>query len=198
MTCIVANQRSPEWHEAHIGKITASLAAACLGLCPHTSRQKAWRIIMGREVVVENSYMTYGKAMEAHALSEYEIETGRLATPTGFWVSDTHPWLGASPDSLVGAEGLVETKCPQKMPTKIPTPYRIQMLVQMIVTGRSWCDFFAWVRGVDDEPDGFFLARCPLQGSAGLVARLKAFHEEFVLGDKEPSRRKPRRRKKAA
>ncbi len=198
MPCIAKNQRSPEWDAARKGRITASLAAACLGLCPHTSRQKAWRIILGREVNADNSYMQYGRAMEARALDAYEIETGRLTTPTGFWISDAYPWLGASPDGFVGDDGLAEAKCPQKLPVKVPTPHRIQALVQMIVTGRSWCDYWAWAPENDAGPEAFFVARCHLQGQRGLLARLEAFYRSYVLTQIEPPKRKRRKRKKAA
>lgn len=187
-----------EWEQARIGKITASTAAACLGLSPHMSRQKAWRVITGREVIEQNSFMTYGRAMESRALAEYEVETGRLVLPGGFWVSDEYPWMLATPDGLVGAEGLAEAKCPGKLPVIVPIRYRIQTLVQMIVTGRKWCDFYAWVRGADGEPDQTFLRRCHLAGQDGLVARLEAFWRDYVLEDVEPPRKKPRRRKRVA
>src|SRR3546814_13834291 len=54
---------------------------------------------------------------------------------------------GASPDGLVGADGLVEIKCPNTathietlVGGKVPTKYVVQMHWQMECTGRNGCD----------------------------------------------------------
>jgi predicted phage-related endonuclease len=58
---------------------------------------------------------------------------------------------GASPDGLVGEDGLVEIKCPNTathidtlLTGIIPDKYFKQMQFQMAVTGRSWCDFASY------------------------------------------------------
>ena len=58
---------------------------------------------------------------------------------------------GASPDGLVGDDGLVEIKCPNTathiqtlLDQKIPRKYETQMLWQMECTGRKWCDFVSY------------------------------------------------------
>ncbi len=191
MPLLIPTQGTEAWHAAHIGRISSSNAAACLGLSPHCSARKAWRMILGHEVERDNPYMSRGRALEAHAISEYEIETGRLATPTGFWVSERWPFLGASPDSEIGADGLIEAKCLGKLPEIVPIYYRIQCLVQLAVTGRKWVDFWVWTEG------GFFLRRIYPSGAEGLVRRLEAWHKEYVVARVEPPRKKPRRRKAA-
>jgi hypothetical protein len=58
---------------------------------------------------------------------------------------------GASPDGLVGKDGLVEIKCP-KVATHlayliadvVPAAYKNQMQWQMACTGRDWCDFVSF------------------------------------------------------
>lgn len=194
MPLLVTSQGgTPEWHEARLRRITSSNAAACLGLNPNVSRQKAWRVIMGREIVKDNDFMKWGRDREAHAREEYEIETGRLVAETGFWVSGVYDWLGASPDGFVGGDGLLEVKCPGELPDSVPVQYRIQMLVQMIVTGRKWCDFWAWT------PNGkTFLRRVHLAGEAGIIRKLEAFYQNHILTDTEPPRKKPKRRNKGA
>jgi predicted phage-related endonuclease len=58
---------------------------------------------------------------------------------------------GASPDGLVGDDGLVEIKCPNTathiqtlLDQKIPQKYETQMLWQLECTGRKWCDFVSF------------------------------------------------------
>jgi putative phage-type endonuclease len=170
MPLLIATQGSPEWHAARIGLVTSSRAAGCLGLSPYMSAKKAWRIIRGLEVEEDNPYMQRGRALESHVISQYEIETGRIAKATGLWVSDKYPFLGATPDSLIDDDGTLEVKVLGKPIRIIPVYYRIQCIVQLICTGRKWCDFFAMM------PDGsFFLRRVHLSGEAGLVRRLAAF-----------------------
>jgi hypothetical protein len=65
-----------------------------------------------------------------------------------------HPAIemaGASPDGLIGDDGLVEIKCPGTathietlLGGSIPDKYRLQMLFQMACTGRQYCDFVSF------------------------------------------------------
>lgn len=181
-------QRTEEWFAARKGKITASIAAGCLGLCPYTSRQKAWRTIMGTQANATNKHMDWGTEFEPVAKNAYECLTGNIVTETGFHPHPSIPWLGASPDGLIGTDGLSEIKCPGKLPEIVPVHHRIQMIVQMACTGREWCDYFVWTH------DGHFLKRVYPSGVAGILARLEAFYKTFVLTATEPPRKKPKRR----
>lgn len=182
---VKAAQLSPEWFEARRGLVTASLAAACLGLDPYTSRQKAWRTILETEPDrQENGAMRWGSEHEAEARAYYEAEAGLFVETTGLWVHDDYPWLGASPDGLVGADGLVEIKCPQSLPERVPVHHHLQMLVQLACTGRQWCDYLAWT------PEGHFMRRVSRAGVGGLVHRLKRFYLEHVLTAVDPGRKK--------
>ena len=58
---------------------------------------------------------------------------------------------GASPDGLVGDDGLVEIKCPNTathietlLNQAVPAKYITQMQFQMACTGRKWCDFVSF------------------------------------------------------
>jgi predicted phage-related endonuclease len=80
----------------------------------------------------------------------YSARTGVLVDEVDFV---DHPTMqaGASPDGLVGEDGLIEIKCPNTSTMleyledrTIPTKYRLQMQWQLAVTGRDWCDFVAF------------------------------------------------------
>lgn len=180
-------QGSAEWHQERAGKVTASIAAAALGLHPYMSRQEAYRRVLGIHKDRDNAWMQYGREHEGRACLDYEIETGRLVNVTGFHVHPEHPWIGASPDGLVGADGLLEIKCLSTLPTAIALHHRIQCLVQLAVTGRKWCDFFVWQDG------GHFLQRVYAAGLAGLIRRLEAFYRDYCLTKTEPPRKRRRK-----
>ena len=59
--------------------------------------------------------------------------------------------FGASPDGLVGDEGLIEIKCPNTathvktvISGQINPKYMLQMQTQLLCTDRSWCDFVSF------------------------------------------------------
>ncbi len=187
MPLLEAKQGTDAWRAAREGKITASLAPACLGLSPWTSRQKAWRIIKGIEKTqVDNRHTAWGKEFEPAAISSYEVESGNLVKPTGFWEHPTIPWLGASPDGLIGEYGLVEVKCPSKIHTEVPEHYEVQMRVQMACCRREWCDFFSW------NQCGNFLKRVGRDAAKelSLIVQLLEFWDTYVVADVEPPRAK--------
>lgn len=191
MPMVIDHQRTQDWLTARERKITASLAAACLGLDPYRSAKAAWREITGQKTDAErdeyrtNRHMQWGVQFEAAARNDYEAITGNFVEETGFWVHPTLPWLGASPDGLIGHDGLVEVKCPTDAPGRVPINHRIQCLIQLAVTGRQWVDYFSW--GSNGKR---FLARVHRAGIPGLIVRLEAFYRAFVVTGIEPPRKK--------
>lgn len=188
---VISHQRSDEWLAARRGKITASLAAACLGADPYRSRIAAWREIMGLGTTVTNRAMQWGIDWEPHARLDYEAETGNLVELCGFFVHPDLPWLGASPDGEIDADGLLEIKCPGKCPTRVPVHHRIQCQVQLAVTGRRWVDYFAW-----SYTGERFLSRVHRSGIPNLICLLHRFYQEFVVTGIQPSRIRRRKVKR--
>lgn len=124
-----------------VGKITASVAAAIMGIDPYTSRQKAWRRITGNETEAEKSegqnyYQQQGNENEAGTLAAFEAATGMLLLPGRFIIHHEIPWLGASPDSLT-YKGRVPVECKsmtedrKKYLDEIAPYYLIQCQVQI-------------------------------------------------------------------
>ena len=182
---LVPEQRTPGWYSARQGRITASLAAAVIGLDPHCGPQAAWGRIQGVTHLSPNRAMQWGNQFEADARRDYELLTGNLVFETGFWVHDRHDWLGASPDGLIGDDGGVEIKCPSVVPVGIPIQHRIQCIVNMLVTGRTWWDYYCWVMSEH------FLARIYLPPKTdGLLRRLKSFYDRWIVPNIKPPRMK--------
>jgi predicted phage-related endonuclease len=96
--------------------------------------------------------MEWGTETEPLARAAYEVLLdGEWVELSGFVEHPEYPFLGASPDGLVGSDGCIEIKCPntathiQTITTRdIEKKYWYQMQTVMLCTGRSWCDFISF------------------------------------------------------
>ena len=90
-----------------------------------------------------------GSAMEAEARRWYEFEKSVEVVECGFCLSDDRR-IGASPDGLVGDDGLAEFKCPKAshhigiMLGEDAHKHRSQLQGQLLVTGREWVDLVVY------------------------------------------------------
>ena len=152
-------QRTPEWFAKRLGKVTASRIADLMARTksgPAASRanymaQLVTERLTGRPTEgYKSPAIDWGIEQEANARAAYSARMGVLVDEVDFV---DHPELeaGASPDGLVGEDGLIEIKCPNTATMleyieerTIPQKYRLQMQWQMAVTGRAWCDFVAY------------------------------------------------------
>jgi putative phage-type endonuclease len=183
-------QRSQQWHEARIGLVTASSVGAILGLDPHRDSNDVLRSMVrtahGAEPEFTGNVATeYGTFHEAGALNEYMMETGNKVDQVGFLVCPGEPWIGASPDGIVGDFGLLEIKCPYRLRSgegehksiKEQPHYYAQMQVQMYCADAAWCDFYQWA------PHSTMLERVPAddEWARKYLPRLKAFYESYLV-----------------
>lgn len=158
MTDII--QGSQEWLAMRLGKVTASRVADVVARTK--SGYGASRANYMAQLIAErltgtapdgfsNAAMQWGTDMEPQARAAYEFHTDADVVEIGFV---DHPKIlmsGASPDGLVGTDGLVEIKCPNTathletlLTGTVPTKYETQMFWQMACTGRMWCDFASY------------------------------------------------------
>ena len=153
-------QGTEEWLAARLGKVTASrmddvMARTKTGYGASRANYMAQLIVERLTGKVAESYtnaaMAWGTETEPAARAAYEFVTELEVIETGFVLHPTVPESGASPDGLVGVDGLVEIKCPnsathiETLLTKtIPGKYQKQMLWQMVCTGRIWCDYVSF------------------------------------------------------
>lgn len=160
MKIIDCIQGTPEWHAARAGRVTASRISDL-----SAKTKTGWgasRANYMAELVAErltgkvaegfsNAAMMWGTEKEPEARSAYAFITSQEITPIGFVIHPTIEMSGASPDGLVGDDGLVELKCPNTathietlLSETIPEKYLKQMYWQMACTGRNWCDFVSY------------------------------------------------------
>ena len=160
-TMLDAEQRSPAWFAARLGRLTGSRAGDMLATTKtgwSTSRRNLlMQLVLERvtcesqERVVMTQAMQDGVDREAEALRLYEQLSGHALRHTGF-LRHTDLYAGCSLDGHVGDfEGVVEAKCP--IPAThwdylrsgvIPAQYRWQCIHALWLTGAAWCDWFTY------------------------------------------------------
>lgn len=98
-----------------------------------------------------NAAMLHGTQTEPEAADAYSFLLGVELLTSGFVDHPRIQMAGASPDRLVGVDGLVEIKCPNSathidtlLGAEIDRKYVLQMQFQMACTGRAWCDFVSY------------------------------------------------------
>lgn len=158
----MAEQGSMEWKLERCGKATASKVNTII----ERNSKGGFYADRGNyafELAIEqitgvptdtmvNMFMQWGTDHEPDARAEYAKQTWENVTQIGFV---PHPIIansGASPDGLVGDDGLIEIKCPQTkthvgtlLSGKVPEQYQPQIGWQFAcLPERQWCDFVSY------------------------------------------------------
>jgi putative phage-type endonuclease len=150
-------QGTTDWFAIRLGKVTASRVADVIAKTKtgySTSRENYMahlvveRLTQTKAESYTNAAMQWGTDQEPFARAAYEAAQGVMVEEVGFVPHPTIEWAGASPDGLVGNDGLVEIKCPNTatmiealLTGKVPTKYFTQMQFQMACTGTKFCDY---------------------------------------------------------
>ena len=169
-------QRTTEWFEARAGKITGSRFKDVMTkgrkkdeIFGQTALSYAYELATERLTGVpadsfSNAYMEWGTEQEPNARLIYELDSGNTVVETGF--VEMNDYCGASPDGLVGEDGLVEIKCPKStthlntlISKKVPSQYIPQIQGQLMVTGRKWCDFVSFDPRFQDPDQQIIIIR---------------------------------------
>lgn len=198
-------QRSAEWFAARLGCVTASrvkdVMASGRGGAPSATRKNYMMELLcerltgqsGGADLSRNAAVQRGVELEPFACMAYEADKGLMVVETGLVMHPTIAGFGASPDGLVGDDGVLEIKCPNTA-THIATmqserhdpQYEWQMLAQMACTGRAWADFVSY----DDrlpEPLQYVCHRFErdFKRIREMESEIKAFLEELGELEKE-------------
>ncbi len=188
-------QGSPEWHAARCGKVTASRVHDIVAVTRSggfTAGRKnylstlVWERLTGKPApTYQSAAMAYGTECEPEARFAYALKQGVEIEEVGFIAHPTIEMAGASPDGLVGKDGLCEIKCPQSsahldrwLGAKIDQAYMDQMMFQMACTGRQWCDFVSYHR---DAPEEMQLHITRIMRDDKAVAKLDIEVEQFLI-----------------
>lgn len=153
-------QGTPEWLAARAGHATASRFADVLATVKvgEAAGRRNYRTQLVTERLTKlpcdtytNTAMQWGTDQEPVAREAYEAETGDIVAEVGFLPHPAIAWAGASPDGLVGIEGLIQIKCPYQSTVHVetlrggmPSEHRAQVQGELWVTGRAWSDFVSF------------------------------------------------------
>jgi len=169
-------QGTDEWFAIRIGKVTASRVADVIAKTK--SGYSASRDNYMAQLVCErltgqkgesftNAAMQHGTETEPLARAAYEARYDVLVDEVGFVPHPKILMAGASPDGLVGDNGLLEIKCPNTathietlLSQIVPGKYNTQMQFQMACTDREWCDFVSFDNRLPTELQ-LFVKRVP-------------------------------------
>lgn len=148
-------QNSDEWFALRTGKFTAStFKDLFMGKTTQGYQDAIYKVAFERLTnespeSFTNEWMQRGTELEPEARAWYEFERDVKVLNGGFF--EYNDWIGASPDGLVGEDGLLEIKCPKYstlmnylMNKELPKNYYYQVHGQMLVSDRQWCDFIAY------------------------------------------------------
>lgn len=186
-------QRTDEWFAARCGKVTAS--ALYKVMARTKSGWGADRANYASQLITErltgrpaesysNSAMLWGIETEAQARAAYAFQVDDMPVEIGFLDHPVIAMSGASPDGLVGANGMIEIKCPNTT-THIATldgapierKYLYQMQWQMACAERDWCDFVSFDPRL---PPAMQLHIQRVERDADLLAELEQHVTEFL------------------
>ena len=161
----------PLWYQERAKRITASVAKDIICRRPTTDPSRLLSRLTSTQAL-HTEAIDYGHAHEKDALTVYSQLLSSMGSvhpvsPSGFIICVEEPWLGATPDGILGS-GIVEVKCPfachecsfevaattssmfclRKTVNGLhlsPThKYYHQVQVQLFVTKAEHCDFVVW------------------------------------------------------
>ncbi len=152
-------QGSDEWKRARCGSLGASQVAEALAKIK--SGWGAGRANVMAQLIVErltgvpaesfmNDAMRWGTEKEPDAKDAYSFYHGDIVA-VGIVRHPVIEGTHASPDGLIGDDGLIEIKCPQSsthldylLSGSVPGKYLTQIAWQLACTRRQWCDFVSF------------------------------------------------------
>lgn len=194
-------QGTPEWRAARAGSLGASCMADAVARTK-TGWGASRASLMGRLIAerltgqpvetFSSAAMKWGNQVEPDARRAYCFIADTDVEQIGLVYHPTILGSHASPDGLVGEDGLLEMKCPEThthintlLTGVIDGRYLTQMQWQMACTGRQWVDFVSFDPRMPDEMQ-IWIKRVPrdqkriveLENHA--TQFLKEMHEKIV------------------
>lgn len=165
MIVLDIEQGSPEWLQARLGLVSASRFKDVLteprskadkesGKLSETAYsylcELVAEVITGEQAEVKGYALDWGNKYENEARELYDM-THADVSEVGIILHDSRKF-GASPDGLIGDDGMIEIKCPYNSTNhvktvvsgEVPKEHWPQIQGNLLVNGREWCDFISF------------------------------------------------------
>ena len=174
---IEVDQNTAAWSEMRLGVPTASeMKRIVTKTCKLSTARADYIDELLQEWYTGEPYndfngewLEYGKTHEPEALAYYEFHRNTEIAPAGIFFKDSSKTIAASPDGLVGEQGLLEAKCRslkhymRAVRKGIPNDDWCQCQSQLWVSEREWCDYLSFFPGLRPlmlriEPDAEYHA----------------------------------------
>lgn len=182
------------WLKARMGKCTASRVADAI-----RKTKTGWAASRGNyrmEIIAErltgmriekfqSQAMMWGQQTEPDAVARYNAHSPNPVDTSSWFVP--HPTVkdsGCSPDGLVGADGMVQIKCPETkthietlLSKEVDPDYIKQIQWEIACCGRQWSDFISYDPRLP-QPLRMFVQR--VYRDDGLIAQMESMVREFL------------------
>jgi hypothetical protein len=193
------DQNTDEWHALRYGIPTASRASDLVSSggilsksLPRYAEELAMNLYAGKSLssFAGNRSTERGHEIEPVAAKWYAFERDTDPQECGFFTDDLQRY-GASPDRLIGEDGLLEIKCQESKghlksllaytkTQKPPSDYLSQIQMQLLATQRKWLDLVLYH---PDLPSSIIRIEPDLDFHGKLKSQITAcvLHRELVL-----------------
>lgn len=198
------------WLEERRKRLTASWFGLVCKRYPYSScKPVVQRMLYPKSDLQNNRHLQHGRKYEQHALLQYKRENVSVQE-CGLFIHDKFGFLGASPDGLIGEDGLIEVKCPSSavdmtieeaidkvkslclektvdsvIRLKRNHDYYYQVQGQLQICKRSWCDFVVWIlRTKPPFTDNMFIERIVRDDEfwkTKMLPKLQTFYKTCLL-----------------
>ena len=187
-------QGSAEWLIERCGSVTASRVKDVIAKLKNgkeSAARASYKLELLTEVLTGSAAehyvslaMDFGIQNEPLARATYEMVKGVEVERIGYVRHPRIPRCGASPDGLVGDDGLCEFKVPNTtthleylLAETIPDEYLPQMAWQLACTGRKWNDFVSYDPRL---PEDFGLLIVRMHRDDKIIAAMESEVEKFI------------------
>lgn len=205
----VGQHNNPLWRERRLDRVTASIFGQVVKRRDHTPCHNLVKSVLFKKDL-NSEEVAFGRLNEKTAIERYAHDSGNIVEDCGIFVSQDYPFLGASPDGLVGEDGLVEVKClpsvcdsletsvqlkknlclelcnKKKLKLKRNHNYYFQIQGQLNISKRDWCDLIIFTK-----QEEMFIERIVVDRKLWdevMVPKLCRFFKECVLPEIADSR----------
>jgi putative phage-type endonuclease len=189
-------QRTEAWFDWHLGRLTSSRIADAVARRKRNPTEPLQAYLDLRlELAVEritkkpaehfvSIWMERGIELEPLARAAYELRTDQSVGLVDFVLHEANEQWGASPDGVIGDEGILEIKIPKRETHAeyiyagcVPAEYLPQCHWLMACTGLKWVDFTSWC---PDFPDPLDLFICRLPRDEERIKSMEAEAKKFL------------------